>query len=181
MPNIESSFGKRVERRAEDYEQITRELAKKAIERTKNAFKLLVESPFYIMGGGVEIAILAANKGKEAVQKSVEAIKTGADKAKEFGRNKKEQASNFLRSVVEAGKTKVRDARDGLVDGVNKARGMIRERINQMKERRAQRQIERIERAIDEHLRQIGKLSEEREKIRAYLESLTKRFQPYAA
>jgi hypothetical protein len=68
-----------------------------------------------------------------------------------------------------------------LVDRVNKARWWFSERINQIKERRAQKQIERIDRAIDEHLRQIVKLLEEREKRRAYLRSLTELFQPYAA
>jgi hypothetical protein len=181
MPNLESPFGKRVEERAEAYKAKTKEFFNKMVERTKNALEFLKGAPFLVAALAMEGGIEAANRGKEAVREGVDAIKTGADKAMEFGRNKKEQALRLWQSIVEAGKTKVRDARDGLVNRVNEARGWFSERINQIKERRAQKQIDSIERAIDEHLRQIGKLLEEREKRRAYLRSSKERFQPYAA
>jgi hypothetical protein len=122
MTNLESPFGKRVEERAEAYKAKTKVFFNKMVERTKNALEFLKGAPFLAAALAVEGGIEAANRGKEAIREGVDAIKTGANRAKEFGRTKKEQAGNFLRSVVEAGKTKVRDARDGLVDRVNKAR-----------------------------------------------------------
>lgn len=171
MPSPEQSFGKRVETRAEMYEAKTKEIFRKMWERTKRAIEFLKGAPFLVAALAVEGGIEAANRGKEAVRESVDAIRTGADKAMEFGRNKKEQAANFLRSVVETARTKVRDARDGLVNRVNEARRRVRERIEQ-------RRKERIRREMEEIMERIRALDEERKRLVSHLRSLDRMLHP---
>jgi vacuolar-type H+-ATPase subunit I/STV1 len=170
MITPENPFLGRTKERAELYKRKTMEFFQKILERTKRALRFLGESPFYASALAVEGGIATANKGKDAVRLLLEAIKTGGDKAKELGRNKKEQATNFLRSIVEATKNKIRDAREALVKS-------IIERVGQIKEKKVAREIESIDRLISEYSKRIYELNEKRRRLLSQLESL-ERFKP---
>ena len=155
MVSPEKPFGKRVEERAERYQQKTAELAKNVTARMKRGLELLAKLAFYVIGGSVEAGIVAANEGKEAFRAAVEAIKKRAKEAMEFGRNKKEQAANLLRSAVEAAKNRMRNAREALVNGVNEARSRVEERIREMRKARERVRIEEELRKRGERLNEI--------------------------
>jgi chromosome segregation ATPase len=99
-----------------------------------------------------------------------------------FGRDKKDQAVNFLSGILEAAKNKVRDARDALVNRVNEAGRRVGERIRQIKEAREEAKKEAEIRKLEETLRGIeeslSKLLEAKRRIEERLAELKRLEQP---
>jgi len=160
MQTPEIPFGERVKERAETYKTKSKELFDKVAGRAKKALEFLKDAPFLAAAFAGEASIEAAKKGKEAVRAAVEAIKSGASEAMKFGRDKKDQAVNFLSGIFEAAKTKVRNARDALVGRVNEARKRFDERIGEIKEarERARKEAE-LRRAVEEYHRENARLN----------------------
>jgi len=182
MPTPEKPFGERVEKRAEVLKGKTAELLRNIGQRTKKALEFLKGAPFLAAAFAVEAGIEAANKGREAVRKGVKAIEDGASEAMKFGRDKKDQAVNFLSGIFEAAKTKVRKARDALIGRVNEARKRVSKRIDQIREARERARREAEIRKLEEMRgsieAEINRLSAEKAKIEARLAQLKELEQP---
>jgi DNA repair exonuclease SbcCD ATPase subunit len=182
MPTPEKQFGERVRERAETYKTKSKELFDKVAGRVKKALEFLKGAPFLAAAFAVEAGIEAANKGREAVRKGVKAIEDGASEAMKFGRDKKDQAVNFLSGIFEAAKKRVKDARDALVNRVNEARRRVGERIDQIREARERARREAEIRKLEETLKRIEKsleeLSQAKSRIEAHLARLRQLEQP---
>jgi gas vesicle protein len=182
MQTPEKPFGERVKERAETYKTKSKELFDKVAGRVKKALEFLRGAPFLAAAFAVEAGIEAANKGREAVRKGVKAIEDGASEAMKFGRDKKDQAVNFLSGIFEAAKTKVRNARDALVERVGEARRRVSERIQQIREAREKAKKEAEIRKLQETLMRIeeslSKLLEAKSRIEERLAQLKKLEQP---
>lgn len=142
-------------------------------ERAKKAFEMTVGYLVLAPEMAEFTAQFAASKGKEGianvkqrVREALNAIKSGSEKAKDWGKNKVDQAKNLLGAINGAVRERIRSARDAAVNKVKNDRERL---INQWKvwqEKRETRRLEKESQDIEKELNEI------REMLRQLLERL---------
>ncbi len=114
-------------------------------------------------------ALEKAGQLKGWFQKQVEAVRSGADTAKQYGQTKKDQLFNLAHAGREAVQTKFQQVRDGVVTGVTN-------QVNTAKEAYASRQNQRQVDQLDQHAQtleaQIANIRQLMETLPQHLDQL---------